>query len=373
MAHPPVHLFAMILLGLAAPATAQGPAPAPVTVILPVRQNVPVLVRAIGTVQPNQTVVVRARVDGALDKIMFTEGQAVRPGDVLAQIDPRAYQVTLDQAVARRAADEAALVNSRSELVRYAELAQTQATSRQRLDLQRANLAQAEAAARGTDAAIAAAQLNLSFTRITAPIEGRVGLRQIDAGNIVRAADPSTSGIVTITQTRPIALFFTLPQDTLPRIQAAMRRGKLPVTAYSSDDKTELSEGELLTVDSAIDPATGTIRLKAAFSNTDETLWPGQFVNVRVRLDTRQDALTLPSAAVQRGQSGLFVYVVKPDNTAAVQPVEIEQDDGKLAVLAKGLSGTERVVLSGQSRLNNGARVNATDSKPPGQEGSPRT
>ena len=373
MARLPAPLFGLSFLLLAVPAAAQGQAPVPVTATLPVRQDVPVVARAIGTVQPYQSVLVRARVDGQLDKVLFTEGQMVKPGDVLVQLDPRPYQAVLDQALAKRAADEAALVNSRADMVRYAELAQSQVASRQRLDLQRANLAQAEATVRGSEAAVAAAQLNLSFTRIAAPIEGRVGLRQVDAGNIVRAADPNNSGLVTITQIHPIALFFTMPQDTLPRIQAAMRRGKVPVTAYSSDDKAELSRGELLTVDSAIDPTTGAIRLKAAFPNEDDALWPGQFVNVRIRLDVRPDAVTLPSAAVQRGQNGLFVYVIKPDNTAAVQPVEVEQDDGKLAVIGKGLAGTERVVLSGQSRLGNGARVNATDAKPSGQEGSPRT
>lgn len=345
---------------------AQGPALVPVTTTTPSRQDVPVVARAIGTVQPFQTVVVRARVDGALDKVLFTEGQTVKAGDVLAQLDPRPYQAVLDQAVARRAADEAALVNSRADLVRYAELAQSQVTSRQRLDLQRANLAQAEASARGTDAAIDSAQLNLSFTRIVAPISGRVGLRMVDAGNIVRAADAASSGIVTITQVRPVALFFTMPQDALPQIQAATRNGKIPVTAFSSDDKVQLGLGEFQTVDSAIDQATGTIRLKATFPNDEEALWPGQFVNVRIRLGVRQDVITLPSVAVQRGQGGLFVYVVKPDNTAVIQPVEVEQDDGNLAVVGKGLTGTERIVLSGQSRLSDGARVSATDAKTSG-------
>lgn len=322
------------------------------------------LARAIGTVQAFQSVVVRARVDGTLDQVMFTEGQTVKPGDVLAQLDPRPYQAALDQAVARRAADDAMLSNARSDLVRYNELAQSQVTSRQRLDLQRANVAQAEATIRGQDAAIAAAQLNLSFTRITAPIEGRVGLRQIDPGNYIRAADPASTGIATIAQIHPIALIFTLPQDILPALQQAMRQGKPLVTAYSSDDRTKLSEGELVTIDSAIDPLTGTIKVKAAFTNMDDNLWPGQFVNVRTRLDLRRGVLTLPSAAIQRGQSGLFVFLVKPDNTAALQPVEVAQDDGQVAVVTKGLDGSERIVLAGQSRLSIGTRVVATEAKP---------
>ncbi len=355
-----------LLLGLAlgAPAQAQVPAAVPVTVVSPVREDVPVLARAIGTVQAFQSVLVRARVDGTLDKILFTEGQQVRPGDLLAQLDPRPYQAALDQAIAKRAADAALLANARGDLVRYADLAQSQTASRQRLDLQRANVAQAEANVQGDDASISAARLNLNFTEITAPLEGRVGLRQIDPGNYIRAADTASTGIVAITQIHPIAALYTLPQDILPQLHQAMRQGKLQVAAYSSDDRTKLSEGELLTIDSAIDASTGTIKLKAVFANGDDNLWPGQFVNLRTRLDVRRGALTLPSAAVQRGPEGLYVFVVKPDNTAAVQPVEVGQDDGHAAVIARGLGGGERVVLAGQSRLSIGALVVAAEPKP---------
>ena len=354
----------MIGLGPGASAHAQAPAAVPVTVVSPVREDVPILARAIGTVQAFQSVLVRARVDGTLDKILFTEGQQVRPGDLLAQLDPRPYQAVLDQAIAKRAADAALLANARGDLVRYADLAQSQTASRQKLDLQRANVAQAEANVQGDDASISAAQLNLGFTRITAPLEGRVGLRQIDPGNYIRAADPASTGIVTITQIHPVAALYTLPQDILPQLQQAMRQGKLQVTAYSSDDRTELSKGELLTIDSAIDASTGTVKLKAVFANADDNLWPGQFVNLRTRLDVRRGALTLPSAAVQRGPEGLYVFVVKPDNTAALQPVEVGQDDGRAVMIAKGLSGGERVVLAGQSRLSIGAPVVASEPKP---------
>jgi len=352
----------MLLLGAwpGQPAYAQTTG-VPVTVVTPVREDVPVLARAIGTVQAFRSVVVRARVDGTLDQVLFTEGQQVRPGDVLALLDPRPYQAALDQVVAKRAADEALLANARADLVRYADLAQSQTASRQRLELQRANVAQAEAAVHGDDALISAAQLNLAFTRITAPLEGRVGLRQIDPGNYIRAADPASAGIVTITQIHPVAAIYTLPQDILPQLQRAMRQGKLQVVAYSSDDRTKLSEGELLTIDSAIDPSTGTIKLKAVFANLDDNLWPGQFVNVRTRLDIRRGALTLPSAAVQRGQEGLYVFLIKPDSTAVLQPIEVEQDDGHAAVVARGLSGGERVVLAGQSRLSVGALVTASE------------
>ncbi len=353
---------------LAWPAFAQAPPGAsppgvPVTVTAPVRQDMPVIQRAIGTVQAFQSVIVRARVDGTLEKVMFTEGQTVKPGDVLAQLDPRPYRAILEQAVAKRAADNAMLGNARNDLVRYTELAQSQVASRQRLDLQRANVSQAEASLRGSDASISAALINLNFTRIVAPIEGRVGLRGIDPGNFIRAADPNSPGIVTIAQIRPISLIFTLPQDALPKVQASMRRGTIPVVAFSSDDKTKLSEGELQTVDSAIDTSTGTIRIKATFANMDDNLWPGQFVNVRTRLDIRHDVVTIPTVAVQRGPNGLFVFIVKPDNTAGVQAIEVDQDDGQVAVVSRGLEGNERIVLAGQSRLTNGSRVMPTDAQ----------
>ena len=343
---------------------AQGSAAVPVTIVTPIRRDVPILARAIGTVQAFQSVVVRARVDGTLDQVLFTEGQQVKAGDVLARLDPRPYQAVLGQAVAKRAAEDALLANARGDLLRYSELAQSQVASRQRLDLQRANVAQAEANVRGADAAIAAAQLNLSFTQITSPLDGRVGLRQLDPGNYIRTADPASTGIVTITQIHPIALIYTLPQDTLPQVQQAMRNGKPQVLAYSSDDRTKLSEGELLTIDSAIDASTGTIKLKAVFANADDNLWPGQFVNVRTRLDIRRDALTLPSAAIQRGSVGLYVFRIEPDDTAALQAIEVGQDDGQAAIVTKGLTGGERVVLAGQSRLSVGAHVVATEAKP---------
>ena len=362
----PSLLLAALLCGVwpIVPLYAQGSAAVPVTVVTPVRRDVPILARAIGTVQAFQSVVVRARVDGTLDKVLFTEGQQVKAGDVLARLDPRPYQAVLDQAVAKRAAEDALLANARGDLLRYSELAQSQVASRQRLDLQRANVAQAEANVRGADASIAAAQLNLSFTQITSPIEGRVGLRQLDPGNYIRTADPASTGIVTITQIHPIALIYTLPQDTLPQVQQAMRNGKPQVLAYSSDDRTKLSEGELLTIDSAIDASTGTIKLKAVFANADDNLWPGQFVNVRTRLDLRRDALTLPSAAIQRGSIGLYVFRIEPDDTAVLQAIEVGQDDGQTAVVTKGLTGGERVVLAGQSRLSVGAHVMATEAKP---------
>ena len=356
----------LLALSVGVPARGQSSQPPsiPVTTAVVAQQDVPVIVRAIGTVQALQTVTVRARVDGTLDQVLFNEGQQVKRGDLIAQLDSRPYQAILDQAIAKKAADEAMLVNARSDLVRYADLASSQVASRQKLDQTRAAVAQAEANVRGDDASIAAAQLNLGFTRIVAPIEGRVGLRQVDPGNFIRAADPSTTGIITITQIQPIALLFTLPQDLLPKVQGAMRRGKLPVVAFSSDDKTRLSEGELLTTESMIDISTGTIKLKAVFGNADEALWPGQFVNVRLQLDVKRNAVTVPTAAVLRGPDGLYAYVVKPDSTVARQPVELEQEDGQTAVVAQGLQAGDTVVVSGQSRLTNGSRVAANPLKP---------
>ena len=357
------------LLGLllAANAVAQVPPNGvPVSTAPVVRRDVPVVLRALGTVQPFQTVTVRARVDGTLDRVLFQEGQMVKPGELIAQLDPRPYQAVLDQVLAKKAADGATLASARSDLVRYTELAGAQIASRQKFEQARAALAQAEAVVRGDDASIAAAQLNLGFTQIVSPIEGRAGLRQIDPGNLIRAADPAATGIVTITQIHPIALLFTLPQDALPQVQAAMRHGPLPVMVSSGDGKTTLSEGRLMTIDSAIDPSTGTIKLKAVFGNVDDTLWPGQFVNVRMQTGVQQNVATVPSAAVQRGQDGFYVYRLKPDQTVELQPVSVAQDDGTLAVIAAGLDDGETVVASGQLRLTNGSRVAATAPKPAG-------
>lgn len=362
-----LNLTLALLFASAPVAFAQAPAAGngvPVTTVAARKQDVPVMQRTIGTVQAFQSVLVRARVDGTLDQVLFTEGQLVKPGDVIAQLDPRPYQAVLDQALAKKAADEAGLTSARLDLVRYNELAQSQVASRQKLEQTRAAVAQAEAQVRGDDATIAAAQLNLTFTRITSPIEGRVGLRLLDPGNFIRSADPNTTGLVTIAQIQPIALIFTLPQDVLPKVQAAMRGTKLPVAAFSSDDKTQLSVGELLTVDSSIDTTTGTIKLKAVFANKDNNLWPGQFVNVHLQLDMSKNATTIPSAAVQRGVVGLYVFTVKPDNTADVATIDVAQDDGQTAVVTRGLEAGDRVVIAGQSRLTRGTRVLATEQKP---------
>ena len=299
---------------LAQTAAATGPAATgptvPVTTAVATRQNVPILLRNIGVVQPFNSVLVRARVDGNLDRVFFTEGQDVKPGDKLAQIDPRPYAAALAQAQAKKASDTALLSNAQRDMARYSNLVRNDFASRQQVDTQAATVQQLQATIQGDDATVQTAQLNLDYTNITSPINGRTGFRLVDPGNLIHATD--STGLVTITQIHPIAIFFTLPQDTLPSIQAAMAKGKLPVTAYTSDDQTKLSVGELATVDNAIDQTTGTIKLKATFTEQRQgNLWPGQFVNARLLVRHRSQGRTvvIPSAAVQRGPKGEFVYV----------------------------------------------------------------
>ena len=347
------------------PSDAAGPG-IPVTVTPVVRQDVPIYLRNIGAVQAFQAVTVRSRVDGTLDQVFFTEGQDVKRGDRLALIDPRPYAAVLAQAKAKKAFDQVQLENAKRDLARTQTLIRNDFASRQQFDTQTSMVGQITSTLVGDDATIAAAQLNLDFCTITSPIDGRVGLRLVDAGNFVRASDTASAGIVSITQIHPIAVLFTLPQDALPGIQTAMAGGKLAVLAYTSNDRALLAKGELLTTDNAIDQATGTIKLKAIFPNEDNRLWPGQFVNVRLQMEIRKDALTVPSVAVQRSPTTLYVFALKPDSTVAVQPVEIGQDDGTTVVITKGLDEGVRVVANGMSRLQNGSRVVANQSKPAG-------
>ena len=349
----------------AARAQAPGGLPAvPVSVATAVREDVPVLQRNIGTVQAMQSALIRTRVDGTLEKVFFTEGHEVKRGDKLALIDPRPYQAALDQAVAKKEQDQASLANAERDLARYRSLAQREFASRQQVDTQSALVNTLTASLRGDDAAIAAAKVNVDYTVITAPFDGVMGLRQLDPGNVVRAADSTGVGIVTIAQVHPIAVVFTLPQDALPAVRAGMAKGRLPVAALASDDKTLLGEGELLTPDNTIDTTTGTIKLKAVFPNTANRLWPGQFVNVRLQTGIERGVLTVPSIAVQRGLGHLFVYVAKPDNTVAVAPVTMTLDDGHTAIIASGVHAGQQVVVAGQSRLQNGSRVTITPAKP---------
>lgn len=376
----PVRISGCVLLGLATiagPAVAQGagapaqaagsapPATAPAGPIVPVtvtkvqREDVPLWLRGLGTIQPFQSVQVRTRVDGVLQEVAVSEGQEVKKGDLLAVIDGRPYRALLDAAIARKKQDEAALENAKSDLVRYTALAQKEIASRQKLDAVTMQVNQLVAALAADQALIASAELNLSFCYITAPFDARIGLRTIDPGNVVRAAEATP--LFNLVQIRPISATFTVPQDHLPAIQDAMAKGPLAVQAWSSDDKSMLETGTLLTVDNAIDPASGTIRLKATFANEKNRLWPGQFVNLRLHVSTDMAALVLPSAAIQHGPSGLYVYVVKPDSTVVRQDVDISRDDGRVVVVTKGLDEGQIVVRDGQSRLRSGSRVAANE------------
>jgi multidrug efflux system membrane fusion protein len=344
----------------AALAQAPGGAGVPVSVGKPSRRDVPVLMQGLGLAAASKSVLLRPRVDGTLDKVLFTEGDEVKAGTVLAVIDPRPYQAVLDQALAKKATDEATLANNRLALDRSSQLARNQFAPQSTVDSNTAAVSQLVATVKGDDATIAAARLNLEFTQIIAPFDGRVGLRLTDPGNFIRAADNTSLGIVMLSQIHPISVTFTLPQDSLGTITAAMAKGRPAVYASTGDDKMKLGEGEVLTIDNAVDTTTGTIKVKAIFANEDNRLWPGLFVNARVLVETRRGALTVPSAAVQRGPNGLYVYTVKPDQTVQISPVEVLQDTGTIAVIGKGIADDATLVLTGHSRLSPGARVIAT-------------
>jgi multidrug efflux system membrane fusion protein len=329
----------------------------PVSVANAERQDVPVWLRGIGTVQALNTVTVRARVDGTLMQVPVAEGQVVKQGTLLAVIDPRPYQASLDQANAKKAQDEVMLANAKLDLQRYSSLASQSFASRQQVDTQRMQVDQLTAGLKGDEATIEAAQLNLSYCYITAPFDGRLGLRQVDAGNLVHASD--SGGIMTITQVHPIAVVFTLPQRSLPPIVDEMPKGPVTVTAWSGEDNRELAQGTLLTPDNAIDTSTGTIRLKATFANEQNRLWPGQFVEARLLLRTEKQVVAVPAQAVQHGQDSLYVYVVKPDSTVHRQLV-VAEDRGPVMVITKGLDAGQAIVLDGQSRLQDGTLVAAT-------------
>jgi membrane fusion protein, multidrug efflux system len=344
-----------------------GDGPVPVIAALTRRADVPVYFDGVGTTRPLNTVTVRPQVEGKLIRVAFREGQDVKRGDVLALIDPTTYQAQLDQAVAKKAQDEATLANAHMDLERYTRLVQTNSVARQQLDTQRATVAQLEAQVKLDQAAIDNTKAILEYTRITSPLDGRTGLRLVDEGNFVRPGD--ATGLVVITQLRPIAVLFTLPQQQLGEVNRAAARGRLSVEAFGADNKTVIDRGTLQVVDNQVDQTTGTIRLKAEFPNADLQLWPGQFVNVRLLVDTLQQVVTAPTAAVQRGPNGTFVFVVQQDNTVAVRPVAVTQQDETRAVIGSGLEAGERVVTTGFARLTAGTQVtvtNAEEAPPPG-------
>ncbi len=328
----------------------------PVTAARVTRADVPVYLIGLGQVQALNTVVIKAQVGGTLEETPFTEGQEVKEGDVLALIDPRPYQAVLDQANAKQAEDQAALANAQADLARYTTLVKQNFASQQQMDTQRALVLGLTAALRADAAAIEQARLNLEFTRITAPISGRLGLRAVDPGNLIQADAPT--GIVTITQMKPISVIFTLPEADITPVRDASAKGRLAVLAVSEGAEARvLDRGTLATISNMVDPSTGTIQMKAIFPNPDETLWPDAFVNVRLLLHTLQNVLTLPSRAVQHGPDGLYVYLVRADGTVMRQPVTETIEQGDTAVIASGVPAGTEVVLDGQSRLDDGTRV----------------
>jgi membrane fusion protein, multidrug efflux system len=335
--------------------------PVPVIAALTKRSDVPVYLDGVGTIRALNTVTVRSQVDGKLLSVNYTEGQQVERGYVLAKIDPTTYQAAYDQAVAKKALDEATLANGRVDLERYTRLAATNSIAKQQLDTQKALVAQEEAQVNLDQAQIDNAKAILEYTNVVAPIAGRTGIRQVDQGNIVRAAD--ANGIVVITQLQPISVLFTLPQQLLGEVNRAFAGGALPVDAFGPDNKTVVETGELKVVDNQVDPATGTIKLKAEFPNRELQLWPGGFVNVRLLTHTLKQVVVAPTAAVQRGPNGTFVYVVKADNKVAVQPVTVSQQDETQAVIAKGLDADQRVVTTGFARLTANAEVAVTNAE----------
>jgi multidrug efflux system membrane fusion protein len=370
-------LFAAVLLALPAlwlthnhsslHAQAAASAPAvPVTATPAKVQDVAMYLRGLGTVQAFNTVEIKAQVNGMLTGIPVQEGQEVHQGDIVAEIDPHPYQATLDQVTAQRAGDMAQLQSAQLDLQRFQHLAKSQFAPVQQVDDQQATVNKLVAAVQADTAAIETAQINLDYCTIHAPINGRVGFHQTDIGNLIQTA--SQTGIVSITQDKPISVVFTLAESQLPHIQKAMVNGPLPVTVYASDDQTKLADGQLLTPNNAIDASTGTIQIKATFPNNDDALWPGEFVNARLRVDTLHQAVTVPVAAIQHGPNGLFVYTVKPDNTVQEHAIDVTYQDDEIAVIANGVTSGENVVLSGQSRLAPGTRVatNAANPAPGG-------
>jgi multidrug efflux system membrane fusion protein len=331
------------------------PPPTPVVAAAVDAHPVPIYLRGVGTVIAFNNVVVRSQITGPLIKVSFVQGQTVHKGDVLAEIDPRPYQAQLDQAVANRDRDQAQLLNAQANLGRYVPLQAKGFATGQLVDTQKAQVAQLEAAVKSDQAVIENAQVNLSYTKLTAAIDGVTGIRQIDEGNIIHPTD--ANGLVDLTKIQPISLIFTLPQAAFPEIQQQMAKGPVKVLAYSQDEKIKLDEGELLLIDNQINQTTGTIRLRATFSNAKRLLWPGELVNARLLLKTEPDGLTIAAAAVQQGPKGSYVYVVTPDQSVQVRPVQIAQISDGQALIGSGLKAGETVVVDGQYRLQSGTHV----------------
>lgn len=334
----------------------------PVTSGLAEKKDVPQFVRGIGTVQAYNAVTIKSRVDGEIVKVLFTEGQFVKAGDPLIQIDPRPFQAALEAATATLKRNEAQLTGAALDLERYGKLINSGFQSRQSYDQQQAIVGALKGSIAADKAAIETARLNLTYSDIRAPIAGRTGQRLVDIGNLVQAGQPTS--LVTITQIKPIFVNFTVPQDYADAIRHNQQANALVVLAYGSDDKTLLAEGKLSLIDNQIDVATGTLRLKATFANADERLWPGEFVNVRLVLSMRDGVVTVPQRAVMQGANGYYAYVIRSDGTAQRRTVEVGGMQDGVAIIDRGIEGKEQVVVDGQYRLSDGVRVKAEDAKP---------
>jgi membrane fusion protein, multidrug efflux system len=340
-------------MGGATPVVAQGAS----------KGDIDIIVNGLGTVTPLRTVTVRSRVDGELVRVLFDEGQTVKAGQLLAEIDARPFHLQLAQAEGQLARDRALLENARLDLERYKTLFQQDSIARQQVDTQASLVRQYEGTVRVDQSQVDNARLQLAYSRISAPIAGRIGLRQVDAGNIVRSGD--ANGIAVITQLQPVTVLYTVPQDLLPQVLRRLQSAdKVGVEAWDREQKTKLAQGTLASADNQVDPQTGTVKLKAQFSNDDASLFPNQFVNVRMKLDTLRDAVIVPSAAVQRGSQGMFVYVVRPDNTVALRNVKLGPLDGQRQAIAEGLAAGETVVTDGTDRLRPGAQVEVASARP---------
>lgn len=344
--------------------------PVSVSVARVQERDLPLYLAGVGTVTANASVVVKTRIDGQLDKVGFEEGQEVKKGQLLAQIDPRALQAQLAQAEAQRAKDAATLMNARLDLQRYTTLRSQDAATQQQLDTQKALVAQLEAAVKTDEAQVAYAKVQLSYTTINAPLSGRVGARLVDPGNIVHAAD--ANGLVVINQIDPITLVFTLPEEAVVGINRAQRNSQQPlkVVAYARDSQEVLATGKLILLDNQINTTNGTVQLKARFDNAEHKLWPGQYVNARLQMNSHGNALTVPAAAIQRNQQGTYVYAIDQDDKANMQPVKVDRIQDGVAVLAadSGVTADQRVVIDGQYKLKPGSRI--VESKPQPAKGA---
>jgi multidrug efflux system membrane fusion protein len=344
-----------------------GPPMVPVTVAEATQHDVPIYYDALGTVAAYNTVAIRAQVTGQLISVDFRQGQEVRQGDVLARIDPAPLKAVLDQAVARKADDQAQLVDAQKDFARFTTLQAKNFDTQQNVDLQQAKVDHFKASIDADQGAIEAAQTQLAYTTIVAPIDGVVGFRQVDVGNIIHITDANP--LTVLTQIKPCTVIFTLPQSDLGPVREAMLRGAVSVLAFDQNDKVQLAEGHLLLIDNQIDQTTSTIRLKAEFPNENERLWPGEFVRIRILITTYKDAVTVPPVAVQRGPDGYYVWVVKSDNTVEQRAIGAQAVNDDTSIATKGLAAGEHVVTNGQSRLDVGSHV-AIKTPPPGQQPS---